>query len=185
MSGFLRLFGAAFAIVVTAALASAAMAADSTSFMGKKPNAQELINALTPAPTAKMRGLAPTGAGQTAGPAAAQPSASLDVKFGFNSASLTADAEETLSELGKALKSDQLTKSAFSIVGHTDAKGSLNYNRKLSEKRAQAVKDFLTAKFGIEPGRLDVTGKGPTALLDPKNPESGVNRRVEIVNRGS
>ena len=183
MSRKYRSYGAVLALAATLVFSTAVLAADKVL---KDPNAQDMINALSPKDSGKLltRGLAPSGAGMASAPAQ-QPSASLDIKFGFNSAQLTAEATKTLDELGKALKSENLAKSHFAIVGHTDAKGSAAYNQKLSEKRAQAVKEFLTSKFGIEPGRLEAQGKGQSALLDPSNPTAEANRRVEIINRGS
>ena len=75
---------------------------------------------------------------------------------------------------------------ARSIVleGHTDAKGSAAYNRVLSTKRAQSVKNFLATKHSIPTGKLKAVGKGSTELADPKNPEDGANRRVRIIVEG-
>lgn len=185
MSPAYRFIGAALALATSILLSTAVLAVDSSVMQG--PSASDIVKALTPSPTVKMRGLAPTGGAATP-PAASQqerPSASLNIKFGFNSAQLAPEAEKTLAELAKALKSQELGKSSIAIVGHTDAKGSAAYNMKLSQRRAAAVKMYLVKHFGIASGRLDAQGKGQSELLDPKNPMSEVNRRVEIINLGT
>ena len=67
------------------------------------------------------------------------------------------------------------------IAGHTDWDGSPSYNQKLSEKRAQAVKEFLVKK-GIDKSRIEVEGKGELQpLYDNENPNlKPWNRRVEL-----
>jgi type VI secretion system protein ImpK len=70
------------------------------------------------------------------------------------------------------------------VEGHSDAEpistARFPSNYHLSEARAQAVAAYLEQLLDA-PGRLDVMGFGDTALLDPANPRSGVNRRVELV----
>jgi OOP family OmpA-OmpF porin len=150
----------------------------------QNPSAQDFVNALSSGSGVATRGLAPSGAGLPR-PAQAQPSASVDIKFASNSVQVSPDAEQTLAELGKALQSDELANAHFAIVGHTDAKGNPAYNQKLSERRARAIKDYLVKKCGIAPARLQASGVGPNDLLDPSNPTSDVNRRVEIINKTS
>ena len=85
-------------------------------------------------------------------------------------------------ELGEALKSDELSGAkAIVLEGHTDAKGSPAYNKILSLRRAQSVKNFLATKHSIPSGKLKAVGKGSTELADPKNPEDSANRRVRII----
>ena len=63
-----------------------------------------------------------------------------------------------------------------------DAKGSAEYNQKLSERRADVVRRYLIAQFGIDKSRLTAKGFGKAQLLDPARPEDGVNRRVQVLN---
>lgn len=68
------------------------------------------------------------------------------------------------------------------ISGHTDAYGHWQYNRTLSQKRAEAVKDFLTKK-GIDPRRIKAVGYGeskPLATNDDEQEGRELNRRVEF-----
>ena len=68
------------------------------------------------------------------------------------------------------------------IVGHTDAKGALEYNDALSERRAAAVVGYIARKYALDRSLISWKGMGERQLLDPNNPEAGLNRRVEIRN---
>jgi hypothetical protein len=68
------------------------------------------------------------------------------------------------------------------ISGHTDARGSADYNMRLSERRAQAVRQFLITEKGISAGRLAAKGYGKTQLLLPSDPNNELNRRVQFQN---
>ena len=67
------------------------------------------------------------------------------------------------------------------VQGHTDNKGTAEYNQWLSEKRAQKVKDYLVSK-GIDPSRLQATGFGLTQPVASNDTQEGraQNRRVEL-----
>lgn len=69
----------------------------------------------------------------------------------------------------------------IALNGHTDAKGSDEYNLSLSEARAVSVRRELVATYGIEPERLVAVGFGEEHLKDIQDPEGPVNRRVEVV----
>jgi outer membrane protein OmpA-like peptidoglycan-associated protein len=106
----------------------------------------------------------------------------LNVAFEFNSAILQNDARITLDSLGKALSDPSLAGYAFLIGGHTDAKGRPSYNQVLSERRAQAVREYLVTHYSIPESRLTAKGFGSVQLIDPDHPEGERNRRVQIVN---
>ena len=76
------------------------------------------------------------------------------------------DLEKLKIEVAKAKK--------ITIIGHTDTRGSAEYNQKLSEQRAQAVADYLEIPEGVE---VEVIGKGEEM---PLTEDHGVNRRVEV-----
>lgn len=131
----------------------------------------------------------PASASTPAATAAAKPKTapriSFQVEFAFNSAELTPKATGILDELGRALTSPDLAAYRFQLTGHTDGVGNPDYNLALSKRRAASVRDYLTRSFGVSPNRLVAIGRGSQQLLDPANPASDANRRVEIVNLGS
>ena len=113
---------------------------------------------------------------------APKPAIDLKIAFAYDSADLLPEGAGLLDRLGQALAHPRLTGDRFLIGGHTDAKGSDDYNRRLSERRAEAVRRYLVERAGIGPERLLAQGFGETRLADPSRPEDGINRRVEIVN---
>ena len=102
------------------------------------------------------------------------------VYFERNSAALTAATKAELSNYGKSLASDEFKDARWAIEGHTDASGSEDYNKALSEQRATSVYNYLIDEFGMNPDQLVPQGKGESELYDPTKPTSGVNRRVRI-----
>jgi outer membrane protein OmpA-like peptidoglycan-associated protein len=106
-------------------------------------------------------------------------SVNLNIPFELNSAALKPQASEQLKQLQLALSSPSLGGNRFVVAGHTDAKGSAEYNKQLSLRRAETVKRFLVEK-GINPARLNTIGYGSDKLLAPDHPDDPSNRRVEI-----
>ena len=118
----------------------------------------------------------------TAAPAPQQrPSLSLLIQFDFNSARVSPQSQQSLANLAQALQSPELQGSSFAVEGHTDAKGSADYNQKLSQQRAMAVRDLLKTK-GVVESRLQAAGKGSSELANSDQPFAAENRRVRIVN---
>ena len=113
-----------------------------------------------------------------------QPSVNVRVLFDYGSDGLTPDGEATLKPLGQALQDPRLQSSRLLIAGHTDARGSDEFNQSLSERRARAVREHLILAFRISPERLEAMGFGRRKLADPAHPEEPSNRRVEIINLG-
>lgn len=182
-----------------------------TAMAQSNPNAQQLINSLTPsgsvsdttrgikplAPGANTMAAPSTASAPAAEPSASQapapeatasaaPSANLDVEFESGSATLTPKATAELDQLGKALTSASLASYNFKIVGHTDTVGDSATNQSLSEQRAQAVKSYLESKFSVPDTRLQAEGVGENDLLvsTPLNTPELRNRRVQIINLG-
>jgi len=120
------------------------------------------------------------GQKNVAASAASADTIGLPIKFGYNSVKILDESKPFLNEVGKMLSLNQFADKKLVIEGHTDASGSDDYNRYLSERRAQAVKDYLVGKFQIASNRLFITGKGESAPLKGKSPYDGVNRRVQF-----
>jgi outer membrane protein OmpA-like peptidoglycan-associated protein len=113
------------------------------------------------------------------------PSIDLHLPFDYDSDKLTFDAITTLRQLGGALSDPKLAGYRFKIAGYTDAKGTADYNQKLSERRAEAVRDYLVAQYDVAPDRLQTVGYGLNRLADPTKPLEAVNRRVQVINIGA
>lgn len=101
------------------------------------------------------------------------------VQFAFASAELTAEGRKTLEEVAETL--NRLKFVAGTVIGHTDSVGPKDYNQRLSERRAQTVVDFLTAK-GIAVGRLEAAGRGMSEPIADNATAEGraQNRRVVL-----
>ena len=112
------------------------------------------------------------------------PKFDIHVNFDFGKDTLTTDGELLLSELGRTLINPKLDKYVFFLAGHTDAVGSDASNLDLSKRRADRVRNYLIDQFGISPRRLITKGYGESRLLLPNDPNSPLNRRVEITNIG-
>jgi outer membrane protein OmpA-like peptidoglycan-associated protein len=108
----------------------------------------------------------------------------IAVQFDFNSSRIRPDSFRAVGLMADALYHPYLQGYHFLIVGHTDAVGSREYNLKLSQERADAIRDALINPFGISPARLEAVGLGEEQLLDPKHPEAAANRRVQLINIG-
>lgn len=121
------------------------------------------------------RGITPEGGDSV-------PSIDIRVNFDFDSISLGTETLLSLNALGNALTSEELAGSRIEIVGHTDGKGSDDYNADLSKRRAQAVVRYLVENFGVDQMTLLSAGAGESRLLLPDDPENELNRRVEIRN---
>jgi OOP family OmpA-OmpF porin len=123
--------------------------------------------------------------GQTTAPAGVA-AVSITVNFATGSATLTPQAKASLASLGRALSSPELAPYRFRIEGHTDTVGDADMNMSLSQRRAEAVAEFLRGQFNVVPNRLVAVGMGESQLLVPtpdQSPEAR-NRRVQVVNMG-
>lgn len=110
-----------------------------------------------------------------------------DVLFDFDKADLRSDARTALKQVGDIIR--EKAKGTVRIEGHTDSKGSDAYNQKLSQRRANSVKDWLVKNEGLKSVRFSTSGFGakkpaaantrPDGSDDPEGRQK--NRRVEIV----
>ena len=140
-----------------------------------------------PTPAASQPRVAASKSVAVPAAAPATPAVNLTVNFANGSAELTPAAIRTLDELGRALSSKDLAGYRFRIEGHTDTVGSLDYNRALSERRAEAVVDYVAKKYEVDPARLQAVGMGEDGLLVPTPPQTPEprNRRVQVINLGA
>ena len=110
-----------------------------------------------------------------------------DVLFDFDKADLRPTAQTTLHQAAEIIRGK--SKGAIRIEGHTDSKGNDAYNQKLSERRANSVKTWLSEKEGLGTLQFVTQGFGakrpvaPNAKPDGSDDPEGrqKNRRVEIV----
>jgi OOP family OmpA-OmpF porin len=103
-----------------------------------------------------------------------------DVLFEVNRADLKPGAMRNLYQLAEFLRQNS-TRQVL-IEGHTDSTGSDSYNLDLSQRRAEAVRDFLIGN-GVSPERITARGHGEAYPIAPNDTASGrqQNRRVEVV----
>ena len=110
-----------------------------------------------------------------------------DVLFDFDKAAIRSDARPVLDKLAQLLEAE--SGRTMTIEGHTDSKGDDAYNLKLSERRAQAVRDYLKDVRSIAADRMTVKGLGearpvaqnmtPDGTDNPSGQQK--NRRVEVI----
>ncbi|TWA90897.1 outer membrane protein OmpA-like peptidoglycan-associated protein [Azospirillum brasilense] len=110
--------------------------------------------------------------------------AAFRIGFDFNSARIRPESRAVLDRIGAVMTAPEAATARFRIVGHTDAVGGDTANRALSQRRADAVADYLAERHGVRRDRLDTAGMGAREPLLPKTPKAAENRRVEIVNLG-
>ncbi len=118
----------------------------------------------------------------TASRPAAGPGQRVNLRLSFEtgSAQLTPAARSQAEVFAQSLQRPQLATMRFLIEGHTDSVGQRALNLDLSQRRAQAVADFLI-NAGIGRERLVVRGYGPDRPLPGLRSTAGENRRVEAV----
>lgn len=103
----------------------------------------------------------------------------LNVEFDFDKAVVKKPYYDEIGQLAEVLKKYPDLK--ITIEGHTDGVGKLEYNEKLSQLRAEAVKKCLVERFGIDAARLKTKGYGPIRPIASNATKEGrqKNRRVE------
>jgi outer membrane protein OmpA-like peptidoglycan-associated protein len=103
------------------------------------------------------------------------------VKFPVNASTLSPEAEQRLGEFAEKLKADN--KNVYlEIQGHTDNSGAPSYNNELGEKRAEAVRKFLSM-HGVALNRMATISYGEDAPVAPNETREGraQNRRVVVM----
>ncbi|MDY7560520.1 OmpA family protein [Pseudomonas sp. 10B1] len=130
-----------------------------------------------PAPAPQPVAEAPVEAPMEAAPQVVR--VQLDVKFDFNKAVVKPNSYADIKNLADFMK--QYPQTSTTVEGHTDSVGPDAYNQKLSEKRANAVKQVLVSQYGVGAGRVSSVGYGKTRPVADNKTEAGraINRRVE------
>jgi OmpA-OmpF porin, OOP family len=109
-----------------------------------------------------------------------RPVAETSVKFGFNRDNLTPKAKEALDQLAGTISS---TKGyLIALEGSTDSVGSAEYNYDLSQRRANAVIQYLATKYNVPAHKIYVIGLGKDKPVESNKTREGRadNRRVDV-----
>jgi len=108
-------------------------------------------------------------------------SITLDVKFANNSDVIDPRFDDEIKRVADFMR--EYPDTTAEIIGHTDSRGKDWYNQALSQRRANAVKQYLIAKFNVDPARLTAIGKGEAEPIADNNTAEGraKNRRVVAV----
>ena len=116
------------------------------------------------------------------GVAGGRPKLNMWVGFDYDSAQLTARGRRQASEMADAMGAAEFHEDRFLLIGHTDTRGTEDYNLDLSLRRAQSLRDYLTARSGFGEGKIQVEGRGEQEPVAHGNSPSDheLNRRVEI-----
>jgi len=130
------------------------------------------------------KGTLVTGSGvtiPTAGPASNSSTVMTgyipSVYFDVNSTVVSPKFNEMLANIALILKNNPSIK--FDLIGNCDISSSESYNKALGEKRANAVKNHMMKRYGIDASRLNVISKGEESPIT--NSDYRMNRRVDFV----
>lgn len=140
----------------------------------------DIVDRLTPPPPGGAPRSLTRGRVTIEGP----PTIDMRIQFEIDSARLDTVGTGMVEQLGTALSDPRLAGYRFEIAGHSDATGDGEYNLRLSTQRANAVRDYLIAKYRIAPERLTAMGYGSSKPLNAASPSDPLNRRVQITNLG-
>jgi OOP family OmpA-OmpF porin len=104
-----------------------------------------------------------------------------DASFDTGKADLKAEGRAKLDDVATKLKQPGVQIDSMTITGHTDSIGSPASNQRLSERRADAVKNYLVSQ-GIEASKIKTVGRGQTQPVADNKTAAGraKNRRVEL-----
>ena len=107
--------------------------------------------------------------------------ATRGILFDTNSAEIRPESGPVLKEIGEMLTNHPDL--AIRIEGHTDSIGDESSNQALSERRANAVRNWLIEYYEVDPARLEAVGMGESSPVASNETAEGrqMNRRVELV----
>jgi len=149
---------------------------DETDYEGEGMTAFKVVEAL------KCQAVPKSSTCKSAAPMEVVP---YQITFENNKAALTTRGKVALKKLATEMTKVQnlLKQYSLMIAGHTDSRGRADYNRWLSEKRAETVRNYLSKELGISPNRFIVQGYGKNKLIyspDDTPQKRAKNRRVEF-----
>jgi peptidoglycan-associated lipoprotein len=109
------------------------------------------------------------------------------IHFDFDEWAIRGDAMDTMSQIASFMRQNPWTR--MIVLGHTDARGSEDYNIVLGEERARSVRDYFLAQFGLDASRFTLESRGeaapiaPNSFLDGRDNPDGraLNRRAEFI----
>lgn len=146
---------------------------------GQRVDPQEVARILGHQAPIKTRSIRLLDSSEKSSQGGTPASLSLPVRFGFDSSEIAAAARPQLDALAEGIK--LLPPGAVVMVeGHTDAVGTEEYNQRLSQRRAHAVKEYLVKEHGIDPKRLQDSGMGKSQPIEGMSPQAPENRRVQF-----
>jgi len=101
--------------------------------------------------------------------------------FDFDKAELKPEGKDKVKAYREKAKTQLSRADKIKISGHTDNKGTADYNMKLSKQRAEAVSNYLKS-IGVDPGKIEVAGEGMSKPVADNRTKEGQakNRRVEV-----
>lgn len=110
-----------------------------------------------------------------------RPNVRLNILFDFDRSDIKPQYQSEIKKAADFLA--QYTDAMVIVEGHTDSKGTDEYNQRLSERRAQAVRNALIQRHGIMPSRITAQGYGESRPVATNETEEGrqQNRRVVVV----
>ncbi len=103
----------------------------------------------------------------------------LDVKFDFDKSRVREESYSDIKNLADFMQ--QYPQTTTAVEGHTDSVGTDQYNQRLSERRAEAVRNVLVNEYGVQGNRVNSVGYGESRPVADNSTEEGrqINRRVE------
>ena len=106
---------------------------------------------------------------------------SAEALFDHDKSVLKPEGKAALHELDEAIKAKGARVVDIDVIGHTDSDGTEEYNQALSERRAQAVRDYMVSE-GVDASIIDVSGQGESNPVASNATKEGraENRRVDI-----
>jgi hypothetical protein len=144
----------------------------------------EYANTIIVDGAAKLAGAVAAGAdtiaaGSHSAASGVLPATATDMFFKQDSAELTPEDRQMLDAYASAYLQAQSSETIV-LKGYASSEGELDYNTKLSDQRARAVRDYLVKPGGVPTGRITPTGMGQTSEFSKSKDDLQSNRRVTI-----